>query len=206
MAFKYSDFGFSIVDKKASYKGFSSRGNSIFVKGMKRFEEKIQNPDQDLTDSVNNVFRQALNRNFKDKKNPDGTRWQKRLLRRASNEENPMLPMPRFADGKKYKASKKYWRSYLPHPLLNETGYMREMLRIQVETTPKTMRFKVFPTGKSKEFAHILNYGGVSRNKYSSDGKTVQKQRQFAYLNADDRKKITDLYSRYILDLMSGNR
>jgi phage gpG-like protein len=75
-----------------------------------------------------------------------------------------------------------------------------------VETTPKTMRFKVFPIGKAKKYAYILNYGGTSRNKWSGDGLTVQKQRQFAYLNSDDRLKITDLYARYILDLIGGKR
>lgn len=209
MAFKKSDFGIEVIQGDGDYtvkrSGFSKRGNSIFIAGMKRFEEKIQNPDKDLVEKVNGVFRQALNKNFANQTNADGSKWRARLLRRSSDKESGLLPRPRHRDGF-VGMSNKYHRSYQTNKLLNQTGYMKRMIRLDIETTAKTMRFKIFPIERAKKYAYIHNYGGVSRNRFSGDGLTVQPMRQFAYLSNDDKQKIMDLYGRYILDLIGGNR
>lgn len=186
--------------------------NYLTQLGMKKFKEKIQNPDESFTNEIVSIMRTGITENIKNQKDQDGKKWVDRKLRRAGGERSD-LPT-RHPGGKKVyekrkdlqiKQDVKYWRSYLKHPLLNPTS-KRLINGLKYSTTPLSqgvIEFKISPT---EPFINILNFGGVSRNRKSNDLLTVQPKRQFIFLSDKVRNKIAEEYARYTVDLMLGNK
>jgi hypothetical protein len=190
----------------------SKKMNFLFDLGMKKFKDKIQNPDKDFTQSIIQIMRSGIDENIKSQKNQDGTKWIGRRLRKPGGERYD-LP-PRFPMGKKtYKKRKdleakqdlKYWRSYLSHPLLNPSSN-RIVNGLRYSTTALSQGVIEFKISPEEPFINIINSGGVSRNRKSRDGLTVQPKRQFVYLSNDVRDQIAKHYSEYVVDLLLGNR